>query len=344
MKIVFTICSNSYLAQAKILGDSIKRNNPDYNFFIGLVDKFSDQIDYDLEIGHQIILSEEIGIMNFDNLWQRYSIVELNTCVKAFFFEYFINKFDDLEFLYYFDPDIYLFGNLKIIEEEFGDQSNALLTPHILTPIALDDKTPNEPLFLKFGIYNLGFLGLKQPKLSLNLIHWWKERTYYLGYDRTTDGLFVDQLWFNLVPLLFQNVKYSFHYGLNMGPWNLHERFLSKLDNLFFVNREQPLVFYHFSNFSYKDSETIASYYNRFTFTDRKDLKSIYEIYIERLFAVDIQKISSIRCYYMDKREEFLYQRKIEQDKKARTYKWWIKKIVKNTLPPMIIKLYKNLL
>ena len=39
MKIIFTICSNNYLAQAKALGDSVLQTNPDYTFFIGLVDE-----------------------------------------------------------------------------------------------------------------------------------------------------------------------------------------------------------------------------------------------------------------------------------------------------------------
>lgn len=351
MKIAFTICSNNYLAQARILGDSIKATNPDYEFYIGLVDKFSPEIDYDKEIGHNIILSENIGIPDFDDLWKKFSIIEFNTCVKPFFFEYFISHYEDLEFLYYLDPDTYVFDSFKLIEYEFGDENNILLTPHILTPINLDGKYPDEPIFLNYGLYNLGFLGLKKPVLSLNLIHWWKERTYNFGYNRTCEGLFVDQLWFNLVPILFEKVKISKHLGLNMGPWNLHERILSKENGNFQVNDNYPLIFYHFSNYKYSQPEVLASYYNRFTFDNRLDLKEIYETYLERLIAIDIKKISSISCFYMEKRDEYLkaieleeQKKKQEQKKMERTYKWWTKKIIINLLPPFIPKIKKNYL
>ena len=350
MKLVFTICSNNYLAQAKVLGDSIRTTNPDYEFYICLVDQYSPVIDYEKEIGHKIILTENIGIPDFDDLWKKFSIIEFNTCVKPFFFEYFTSKYDDLEFLYYLDPDTFVFDSFKLIEKEFGQENNILLTPHILTPIELDGKYPDEPIFLNYGLYNLGFLGLKNPVVSLILIHWWKERTYKFGYNRTCEGLFVDQLWFNLVPILFEKVKISKHLGLNMGPWNLHERILSKSSVNYMVNNKYPLIFYHFSNYKYSQPEVLASYYNRFTFENRLDLKEIYEIYLERLIAIDISKISSISCFYMEKREEYLkaiqleeQQRKQEQKKLERTYKWWTKKIIINVLPPFIPKIIKYL-
>ncbi len=68
MKIAFTLCSNNYLAQAKTLGDSLLKYNPDYKFFIGLVDRLSDQINYSKDIGHEIITAEDIGIPDFDEL------------------------------------------------------------------------------------------------------------------------------------------------------------------------------------------------------------------------------------------------------------------------------------
>jgi hypothetical protein len=41
-KFAFTICSINYLAQAKVLADSLKKTNPDYEFVIGLCDKIDD--------------------------------------------------------------------------------------------------------------------------------------------------------------------------------------------------------------------------------------------------------------------------------------------------------------
>ena len=93
MKIAFTICSNNYLAQAKTLGDSISKANNDYSFYIGLTDQLNTELDYDKEIGYPVIPSENIGIPDFDDLWKKYSIIEFNTCVKPFYFQYLIRKY-----------------------------------------------------------------------------------------------------------------------------------------------------------------------------------------------------------------------------------------------------------
>lgn len=313
MKIIFTICSNNYLAQAKALGDSLKNTNPEYVFFIGLVDHLSPDINYEKEISHPIILSHEIGIPNFESLWEKYNIIELNTCVKPFYFEYFTEKYPDLSYLMYFDPDTFVFGNLSNIEDELKNEKEIILTPHILTPIPLDGKMPNEQTFLNYGTYNLGFIGIKNPIKNLSFFKWWGDRTYQIGYDKVAEGLFVDQLWMNFTPLFFKNTVISRNMGLNMGPWNLHERKITlNKDSNFTVNNKDELIFYHFSNYKFNKPEILASYYDRFTFEERKDLVDIYKKYRNILIENNIEKLSVLKCYYVKLRENFLLEIKKE--------------------------------
>lgn len=346
MKIVFTICSNNYIAQAKTLGDSIKRINPEYEFFIGLVDQKSEQIDYENEIRHRIIPVDSIGIPDLNDLWKKYTLVEFNTCVKPFYFQHIINKYPDLDFLFYLDPDTLIFNDLRNLENEFGNESNILLTPHILTPIDLDGKIPFENLFLKYGIYNLGFLGLKQPYKSIEMLDWWKERTFHMGFDRPEQGLFVDQLWFNLVPVIFKNIQISDNLGLNMAPWNLHERVLSFTDGKFFINNNIPLVFYHFSNYKFNEPDIISSSYNRYIFEDNTALQQLYGTYNKYLNQNGIENYSKVGCHYMSLRREYYEEQKrvreIENMRKIMSSpilktKYYLKKI----LPKVLIRIYK---
>lgn len=343
MKIVFTICSNNYLAQAKALGDSLKKTNPDYNFFIGLVDQYSTEIDYEKEIGYTIIPSHEIGIPDFDSLWKKYNIIELNTCVKPFFLEYFTENYSDLTYLMYFDPDTFIFGNLSSIENELQDHQEIILTPHVTTPIPLDGKMPNEQTFLNYGTYNLGFIGIKKPKNNLPFFKWWGERTYTIGYDKVAEGLFVDQLWMNLTPIFFENALVSKNPGLNMGPWNLHERNISeKQDHTLMVNNIYPLIFYHFSNYKYNKPNILASYYNRFTFDDRKDLVSLYQEYRAILVKNNIEKLSIIKCYYVIERRILLLE--AEKASTLKRQKEWDKILSKRSLKTKIKDKLKRLL
>lgn len=314
MKIIFTICSNNYLAQAKALGDSLAKSNPEYKFFIGLVDTKSAGIDYEKEIGYSIILASEIGIQDFDSLWKKYDIIELNTCVKPFYLEFFTNNFDELTHLMYFDPDTFLFGDLSKIEDELYGKNEIILTPHILSKIPIDGKTPSESIFLNYGIYNLGFIGIKNPKNNLAFFKWWGERTYKIGFNKVSEGLFVDQLWMNFTPLYYQNVIISRNLGLNMAPWNLHERVLSYNQNQkLIVNNCDELVFYHFSNYKYNTPEILATYYNRFNFSNRNDLSEIYEDYLKILTDNNIAKFSNVKCEYVLLRNELLVAEKTQQ-------------------------------
>lgn len=343
MKIIFTICSNNYLAQAKALGDSLKKTNPDYAFYIGLVDQYSDEIEYEKEIGHSIILCNDVGIPDFESLWKKYNIIELNTCVKPFYFEYFTKEFPDLSHLMYFDPDTFIFGSLTAIEVELCNGKEIILTPHILSPIPLDGKMPNEQTFLNYGTYNLGFIGIKNPINNISFFKWWGERTYEIGYDKVSEGLFVDQLWMNFTPLFFNNTVISRNLGLNVGPWNLHERSISKNENQqYLVNKTDELIFYHFSNYKFNKPDVLASYYNRFTFQDRKDLVDFYNNYRNILVNNSIKKLSILKCHYDVLRENLLSEIKKEETLK-RQKEWEV--ILKNkTLKTKIKDKLKNFL
>lgn len=341
MKIVFTLCSNNYLAQAKALGDSLKKWDPDYQFFIGLLDLPNAEINYETEIVYPIILSKEIGIPDFDDLWKKYNIIEFNTCVKPFYFQYFIKTYSSIEYLFYLDPDTLVYNDLGIIESEFEDSAELLLTPHILSPIPLDNKTPGENMFLNYGIYNLGFLGLRNPERSLEFLEWWKERTYHLGYDQTAKGLFVDQLWFNLVPLFFKNVKISKHPGLNMAPWNLHERKLTHERYVSFIHQSFPLVFYHFSKYNLSSPDQITNNFNRYDFDYNIDLLDIYREYSVLLVKNGIKKLSTLSCFYMDLQKRHIEKevKTTEVNVKAKS----LRNIFKSILPPIAFSLSRRI-
>ena len=206
MKIVFTICSNNYLAQAFTLGDSLAQSNPDYHFFIGLCDRLNDQIDYALISKYPIVDVSQLGLPSLDDMASRYNIIELNTAVKPFYFQYFFAKYEQAVQVLYIDPDIFVYEKMNLIDDAFLHNSFQL-TPHILTPIPLDGLHPGENFFLKYGIYNLGFLGLKRSVEVHEFLEWWGERLKRFCYKDVKRGYFVDQKWIDLVPIFWNNVS-----------------------------------------------------------------------------------------------------------------------------------------
>lgn len=316
MNIVFTICSNNYLAQAKALGDSLLKHNPDYQFIIGLVDKAHPKIDYQQFNALEIVQVEEIGIINFEEIWKKYNIVELNTSVKPFYFQFLLNKYPSCNNIIYLDPDIYILSNFKPIENDFNNYS-ILLTPHVTTPLPIDGCWPDEPRVLNFGLYNLGFLGLSNDNASKELLQWWGERTSQYCFDDVSKGLFVDQLWINLAPIFFKNVLVCRHKGYNVGFWNWHERFLKQANGKYYVD-EEDLVFFHFSGYDNADPLSLSNTrQNRFSKHDRKDLISIHLEYKKVIDDNNDSFFKQIPCYYIDKRNEYL---KTQTEKKSSSF------------------------
>ena len=266
------------------------------HFVVVLCDIKRSEIDYS-DINAEIVEIRAIE-PHINELSEKYNIIELNTCVKPRAIEYFFRE-RSADTVIYLDPDIKLFRPLTEIYAELQNFS-ILLTPHIYTPIPIDGKKPGENTFLNYGIYNLGFIALRKSDEASKLVRWWKYRTYEAGFFDPAEGLFVDQLPLNHAPIFFDGVKVIYHMGINMAPWNLHERILTLINGQYYVNEKYPLVFYHFSSFFVGKSELPLHHYDRYTLSDRPDIQPIYQAYNEEmvmrkhLFYQDFESFYSI--------------------------------------------------
>jgi len=283
MKIALTICSNNYLAQALVLSESFLSYNPEYYFVLGIADTRHEQINYSMFDKVEVIFIEELGIEDFSELKLKYNIIELNTCFKPIIIKYLLEKYKQASSICYLDPDILITNKFTCIEDEIRN-FNVLLTPHIITPIPDDDCHPKENLFLKYGIFNLGFIYLNRSKETDILIDWWDSRVRKYGFMDSKNGYFTDQLWVNFFPVFFEKIKVSKNLGLNMAVWNLHERFITIEDEKFFINNKYPLIFFHFSGFSpYYNTHLSDIKYDRYNLLNRADLLEICEVYRQKL-------------------------------------------------------------
>lgn len=257
--IAFTLCSNNYFSRALAWADSLRAHNSDYKVIIGLVDKRDPGVDY-TNSGHNVLPVEDINIPNIEWMISHYSIVEFNTAVKPFYFDYLFRTYTTPHVLY-FDPDIYVYHSLLPITRLF-ENSDILLTPHVNRPIP-KGTFPWENHYLKFGLYNLGFAGIRAGENGSAAIEWWKERTAELCLYNLREGLYVDQLWANYFPIFFEHVTLVRHPGANVAYWNIHERAITRDGAEWCVNGE-PLLFFHFSSFdpNRPDLVTKESYSN----------------------------------------------------------------------------------
>ncbi|NND62538.1 MAG: glycosyl transferase [Flavobacteriaceae bacterium] len=294
----FTICSNNYLGQALALKRSLLKHNPEMSLFIILVDKLSDQVDYSIFEPAEILPIADISSIDLEDLIARYYIIELNTAVKPSVFKFLKSTYPQIDVLYYLDPDLYFYSSLSETNDILKNKT-AVLTPHVLSPIPRDGHQPEENTFLRFGVYNLGFLGLRMNSdITTKLLDWWEERVIHFGYDRPNEGYFVDQLWMAHAPLFFENVVVLHTYSYNMAPWNLHERHVTSVDGEnVSLNDGSQLVFYHFSKLS-DDKNAISREYDRYVLDDFPLLKAMYTEYKEILKTCNYSEYKQIPIAY----------------------------------------------
>lgn len=310
MKIAFTICSNNYLSQAKILGDSLIAHNPDYKFVIGLCDKKNPLVDYSPFDKFEIIEVDKIVVNNFDWMVHNYNIIELNTAIKPSFFLHFAATYPNADKIIYFDPDIKIYSKLTSIEDDLINNCT-VLTPHILTPLDIDEKFPSENTFLNYGIYNLGFIAIRPCNNSIKLLKWWENKLKTKCWDRVCDGFFVDQLPMAYAPIFFEEVLVSKNMGYNVAYWNFHERELSLKDGKYYINRSTPLTFFHFSSFKPQLPLEISRYQNRFELREEEPvLYNLFLNYFNELNGNNYLELTNIPCYYTELRNNSIEQQK----------------------------------
>lgn len=199
-----TIVSKNYLAYARTLCRSFKRFHPDMPFYVLLADELEGgELDVKTE-PYELIEARNIGIENFKRVAFRFNILELNTNVKPSFLKFLITE-RSVQRILYFDPDILVTSSLNPVFDAL-DQNQIILTPHSASPIEMDGLRPNEQDFLSSGVFNLGFIGVKDTPQTHSFLDWWADRCLALGFQEIRTGLFVDQKWCNFAPCFYDKV------------------------------------------------------------------------------------------------------------------------------------------
>ncbi|MBU6500172.1 MAG: hypothetical protein KGQ40_16730 [Rhodospirillales bacterium] len=244
--ICFTSFTLSYLARARVLARSVKRAHPDWAMWALLVDVPPGDLAADaLEPFDAVVRADGLGIAGFSGWMFRHDLVEACTAVKAPMLERLLAA--GAEKVIYLDPDIAVFHPLSAIEQRL-DGASIVLTPHQLAPneseMALRD---NELTSLQYGVFNLGFLGVRNDQAGRDFARWWSAMTARACYDDVEAGLFTDQKYCDLVPGLFGGVHIERDPGCNVASWNLSRRRLEyDAAGRLRVNGA-ALLFYHFT-------------------------------------------------------------------------------------------------
>lgn len=291
---VLTICSINYIGKALALIDSYAKHHPDHDIYLMLVDRKDKNLVINRP-GLNVIWAEDLGIENFLKHAFTYDVIEFNTNVKPTALKYLLKTHDVAVYL---DPDIKVYARLDPVFDALHNGASLVVTPHCNTPI-LDGCKPDDLDFLKFGAFNLGFVGVARCDEGLAFLDWWSARCLGHGFYEPQLGLGVDQKWVGLAPCYFPKMQILHDAGLNVAFWNLHERQLTERDGAWFVNDMTPLRFIHFSSFSENTPEVVAKKQTRFSAGSRPDFALLAKTYAGELVA-NSSKVFSNHRYSFD--------------------------------------------
>ena len=215
---------------------------------------------------------ERLPLPQRKRFYFRYSIVELNTAVKPWMFEW-LFEHEAVDRVVYVDPDIYVYSRLTDMETKLDAGALMVLTPH-LTGMLDDGGFPAELDILRTGSFNLGFVALsKHPSLN-RFLKWWQGKLEYTCVLAPDDGIFFDQRWMDFAPGMFEDVAILRHDGYNVAYWNLYQRNVTIQGRDYLVN-DKPLVFWHFSGRDPKVPEQLSKNHDRLALTDREPVRTI---------------------------------------------------------------------
>lgn len=305
MNAVFTIVAKNYTGLAQVLESSVRMHS-DADFFVIVADEWDDESNLQSSLPGNVLIAKQvldIPAVEWEQMAFKYSLVEFCTAIKAAGFQYLLTK--GYEKVLYFDPDIYVFNPLKVIFDQL-DKAPVMVTPHILNAQTPFKGNYEDYLFLLNGTFNLGFIGLKKSQTTIDFLKWWHHRLVNHCFFDNDQGTATDQKWINLLPAILSDEQYSIsrHRGMNVAPWNFHEREVLVENDVYFVkDRDEqdvdkmPLIFVHFSGYDYSQIGS-GQVVHKNNLQDYDDLQPVFQKYGEALSNSNFRTYSGLTYSY----------------------------------------------
>lgn len=253
--VIATICTRSYLPQARVLAQSFLRHAPDGRMVALIMDSGSDDLrgePFEILTPHDVIPPQE-----FDRMATAYDIVELCTAVKPALLTHLLKTASSVHYL---DPDIQFHSDPRFMDV-LARRRGIVLTPHLINPPRHSGGGPAaaESAVLPAGVFNLGYIGVSRAA-DPRFLPWWSDRLRRDCLIDPDSARFVDQRWIDLVPGYFDHEVLR-HPGVNLGWWNMPDRNVAGFDGQWTVDGE-PLIFLHASGYNPSEPHTISLHHD----------------------------------------------------------------------------------
>jgi hypothetical protein len=183
------------------------------------------------------------------------------------------------------DADLFFFSSPAVLLELLAQASCGLV----------EHRFPeNLEMLRSRGIYNVGWVSLRNDKVGLACADWWRRCCIEWCHDWVEDGRFADQKYLDMIPQNFSSVRVLEHPGANLAPWNLGRHRISAPSGELLAD-DQPIVFFHFHGLRQISRKLYSANFGKFLHkpTDVV-IRQIYRPYIRALIQEEEQIAEAI--------------------------------------------------
>ena len=194
-----TLFDKNFLLKGLALRNSLSENCPNFRLFILCLDNLTYDILKKMNLSSAVLLKlEQLGDHELLDLKNKRKASEFAWTCKPPLVIHIFNKYRDVEFLTYFDSDIYLYSSPSAIYEEIKDKS-IIITPH---------RFPENKKHLekKSGIYNAGNIIFRNDDNAIECLKEWRGQCLDWCYDYLDNGRLGDQMYLNNWSEKYKNV------------------------------------------------------------------------------------------------------------------------------------------
>lgn len=273
-----TVITESYFNYANVLFESLRKiYGSNLKFYCLIIDRM--QMDKENFGDYNILDLKDLNINKIEKMKIYYDGFELCNAVRPSLIKYLMLE-KAAKKVIYLDSDIFVVGKFDEIEEKL-EECTFSFTPHIICPLALDGKFPNDVLLTDTGVYNSGFWAFKLNEKAIEILDWLISRHEIYCFNDISNKMFVDQKLLPMVTTLYKDYFYCLDSpGYNIAYWNLQERPFKYVEDSFMLIDNRRVVFFHLSGFDQRKPQQITKYEHRVSLQQTPGFQSVIKKYL----------------------------------------------------------------
>ena len=239
-----TISTFSHLYKVYALAESLKGLQPDFLLHVLVIDGSTDISFENCRFLNTTQLESEEGPIPAISKYKQHKD-KLRWALKPVFMKHMLDK-QGIEKVIYVDNDLFFYSEYQFLFDLL-EKHSFVLTPHYYKHDPESDQNMLEANF-RVGMFNAGFVGASRNGLAT--LQWWADCCAYRCEKNSFRGLFDDQKYLDLVPVMEETAHIVRHKGCNLAGWNTDLCKREIVNGEIIIDNEFPVVFVHYNAYT----------------------------------------------------------------------------------------------